>query len=615
MPRFQQKMAALVVVMLSAVPGLAIAQTACLAPDPAAGGPANAHTRYLETSMLPAVVDEATKPRTLAQRMAAWQVPGVTVAVIKDGKLDWARGWGVRDLSTCAPVTPDTAFQAASISKPVFAVLVMKLAEAGRLDIDADINLSLTSWKLPDAPVSSAPVSLRQLLSHTAGLTIHGFPGYERDETIPTLLGTLNGEPIPRGFAAQAGGATHAEGVVRELAPNTQWKYSGGGYVLAQQVVEDVTGEPMAATAQRLLLGPLGMTRSSFAQPPSAATLANAASGHDGAAVIPGGFNLYPQQGAAGLWTTPTDIARLFTDVRRAARGEAPALLNAASGAALTTPGLGDWAVGFAARGNGDERVIHHGGANSGFRNWATMFLDGGNGVIVMTNSNSGGALVDEIIRAVATDYGWSSLASQPLRDAPVPLATLESYRGYYAVGPVSALISVSDGRLYARTGGPLPERLVMLSPTRFRSSVSGIEGEFERGADGTVTGIRVIAGAPTMVLARGAAPAGDFASDPLLLRGSMNDWGTTQVMAATDGGAFMTEIKLAPGEYQFKLGTADWRMADLGADGMLPVAADGSAVRLQPRGANIILNVTEAGLYRFTLSSDAALTVAKIGQ
>jgi CubicO group peptidase (beta-lactamase class C family) len=139
----------------------------CPAPDAAAGGPVNAHTRYLETTMLPAVADEDSKPRTLAERMAAWQVPGVTVAVIKSGKLDWARGWGVRDLSTCAPVTPETAFQAASISKPVFAMVLMPLAEAGTLDIDADIATQLTSWTLPAAPaISDAPITLRQLLSH-----------------------------------------------------------------------------------------------------------------------------------------------------------------------------------------------------------------------------------------------------------------------------------------------------------------------------------------------------------------------------------------------------------------------------------------------------------------
>lgn len=605
--------------IVAAAPLSATAQpTNCPVPDQAAGGPVNAHTRHVETMMLPAIINEKTKPRTLAERMAAWRVPGVTVAVMKGGRLDWARGWGVRDVGSCAPVTPDTAFQAASISKPVFAVAVMKLAEAGVLDIDADIAKSLKSWQLPPAPaVSNAPITLRHLLSHTAGLTIHGFPGYERDEAIPTLTGTLNGEPIPRSFAVQAGGASHADGVVRELAPGTQWKYSGGGYVLAQQVVEDVTGEPLEAIAQRLVLGPLGMARSSFAQPPSAATLANASSGHGPAGVIPGGFNLYPQQGAAGLWTTPTDLAQFFSEVRRAARAEKPVLLNQASGAALTTPGLGDWAVGFGVRGQGADRAIHHGGANSGFRNWSMMFLDSGDGVIVMTNSDSGGALADEIMRTVANDYGWASLASQPLRDVPMPLAALEAYPGYYAVGPVAAQVTLVDGRLFARTGGPLPERLVMLSPTRFRASVSGVEGEFERGADGNVTGIRVVAGAPSMLLVRGPAPAGGFASEPILLRGSMNDWGTTQVLTDSGDGQFVTEVTLAPGDYQFKLGSADWRTADLGADGLVPVTTDGTPMTLQPRGANILLKIKDAGAYRFVLRTDAtgagSLAVTKV--
>lgn len=580
----------------------------CPTPDAAAGGPVNARTRYLETTMLPAVADEDSKPRTLAERMVAWQVPGVTVAVIRGGKLDWARGWGVRDASTCAPVTPDTAFQAASISKPVFAMAVMKLAEAGTLDIDADIATVLKSWTLPAAPtISDAPISLRQLLSHTAGLTIHGFPGYARDEDLPTLIDTLNGEPIPRSFAAMADGESHSEGVVRAQAPGTQWQYSGGGYVLAQRVVEDITGEPLERTAQQLVLRPLQMTRSSFTQPPTKATLANAASGHANGEVVPGGYNLYPQQGAAGLWTTPTDLARLMIDVQRSAASEQPGLLSRASAQAMTTAGLGDWAVGFGVRGTGADQTFHHGGANAGFRTWATMFTASGNGVIVMTNSDSGGALVDEIMRAVATDYGWTAMATRPLRDVPVPRETLERYAGYYAAEPVAAYVSTSEGKLFARTGGPLPERLVMLSPTRFRSTTSGIEGEFESAADGTITGIRVLAGAPTMTLLRMPAPAAAAAVPPILLRGSMNDWGTTNAFAPAGDSRWTATATLAAGDYQFKLGSEDWSAVNLGADGLLPIAVDGSAMPLTPQGANILLKIEAAGTYRFELGLDPA--------
>lgn len=580
----------------------------CPVPDAATGGPVNAHTRYLETTMLPAIADAETPPRTLAERMAAWQVPGVTIAVIRGGKLDWARGWGVRDVSTCAPVTPETAFQAASISKPVFAMVVMKLAEAGKLDIDADIATLLKSWTLPPAPaISDAPISLRQLLSHTAGLTLHGFPGYAPDETLPTLIDTLNGEPIPRSFAPMAGGAIHSEGVVRAHPPGTRWQYSGGGYVLAQRVVEDLIGEPLERTAQRLVLRPLHMKRSSYAQPPTQATLADAASGHANGEVVPGGYHLYPQHAAAGLWTTPTDLAHFLIDVQRSAAGEQPALLHRASAQAMTTAGLGDWAVGFGVRGTGADQAFHHGGANAGFRNWATMFTASGNGVIVMTNSDTGGALADEIMRAVATDYGWTAMATRPLRDVAVPRETLERYAGHYAAGPVTAHVSTAGGKLFARTDGPLPERMVMLTPTRFRTVTSGIDGEFESADDGTITGIRVLAGAPTMTLLRTPAPADTAPPPPILLRGSMNDWGTTTAFAPAGDARWTATATLAAGDYQFKLGSEDWNAVNLGADGLLPIAVDGSAMPLTPQGANILLKIEAAGTYRFELALDAA--------
>lgn len=157
------------------------------------------------------------------------------------------------------------------------------------------------------------------------------------------------------------------------------------------------------------------------------ATLANAAAGHANGERIPGGYNVYPQQGAAGLWTTPTDLARFMIDVQRSATGERPGLLSRASALAMTTAGLGDWAVGFGVRGAGADQAFHQGGANAGFRNWATMFTASGNGVIVMTNSDSGGALADAIMRAVATDYSWTAMATRPLRDVPVPRETLKS--------------------------------------------------------------------------------------------------------------------------------------------------------------------------------------------
>lgn len=229
--------------------------TPCAAPDEAAGGVSNAHTRYVETHLQPAVIKHGDKPFSLADRMRQYGVPGLTVAVIHKGKLDWARGWGVRDIASCAPVTPDTAFQAASISKVVTAVLALRLVEQGTIGLDSNINDALRSWKLPrDPKLVPDGVTLRELLSHTAGLGVHGFTGYLPGEPLPTTVQILDGVPPSK------------SGAVRSILPaGAQFEYSGGGYVVAQLALSDASKTPFPELAQREVLGPLDMTRSAFA--------------------------------------------------------------------------------------------------------------------------------------------------------------------------------------------------------------------------------------------------------------------------------------------------------------------------------------------------------------
>jgi CubicO group peptidase (beta-lactamase class C family) len=211
----------------------------------------------VEESLLPAVVvaGDSAPTFSIAARMEHYKVPGVSVAVIHDGKIEWAKGYGAREVGGTDSVTASTRFQAASISKPVAATAALRLVEEGRLELDANVNDALKSWRVPDNEFTAKqPVTLREILSHTAGLTVHGFPGYAVGEKVPSTVDVLDGK-----------GNTDAVRV--DTVPGAMWRYSGGGYTVAQLLVHDVTGEPFVAAMQRLVLDPLGMKQSTYEQP------------------------------------------------------------------------------------------------------------------------------------------------------------------------------------------------------------------------------------------------------------------------------------------------------------------------------------------------------------
>ncbi len=235
---------------------------------------------------------------TLADRMKELNVPGVSIAVIHEGKIEWAQGFGVRSLGG-PPVTADTMFQAGSISKPLAAMAALRLVQQGKLSLDNDVNTYLTSWKLPSDPVTAGePITLRELLTHTAGMTVHGFPGYASNVQVPTLVQVLNGEK-----------PANTPAIRSEAAPGVNWTYSGGGYTIMQQVLIDATKEPFQKLLHDSVLAPIGMSHSTYEQPLPKAfqTFAATPYSSDGE-VIEGGAHTYPEMAAAGLWTTPTDL-------------------------------------------------------------------------------------------------------------------------------------------------------------------------------------------------------------------------------------------------------------------------------------------------------------------
>ncbi len=428
----------------------------------------------IEAAVLPAftIAGEETPVVSLRERMKALGVPGVSVAVLNDSHIEWARGYGMADTASERIVTPMTLFQAASISKPVAALAALTLVEDGVITLDGDVNDRLRRWKVPDNEFTAEEkVTLRRILNHTAGTTVWGFPGYASKRERPSTLDVLDGE-----------GNTDAIRVFK--IPGESWRYSGGGYTVMQLLLMDVTGKSFPQLMKEIVLDPAGMSGSTYEQPLPEERWKEAATayGSDGSPVDEG-WHSYPEMAAAGLWTTPSDLARYALQVQRSFGGEPGAILSQSMAATMLTAGMNDHGLGPGVQGEGTR--FGHGGANAGFRASFTAFLREGRGAFVMTNSDSGGSLAQQIIFTIAAEYGWSGPV--PAEKVPVELdaSVLEGLAGDYEIVGTDTRIrlELSDGRLMLTTPG-LEDELLSESESRFflRSNGQTVEFQFEDG-------------------------------------------------------------------------------------------------------------------------------------
>ena len=342
-------------------------------------------------------------PLTLQEVMQRFRVPGVSVAVIKDFTIHWAKGYGVADVETGRPVQVDSLFQAASISKPVTAMAALHLVQDGRFSLDDDVNTLLKSWHVPKSDfVRDRPVTPRALFSHTSGADDgFGFPGYDPTAARPTVVQILDGEQ-----------PSNVGRVVFARPPFQAFKYSGGGLTIMQLALTDLTGESFAQLMKTRVLQPLGMVNSSYEQPLPDSVATRASRAHNGQGKGMGAaWHIYPEQAAAGLWTTPNDLARFAIEVQHAIRGPSGSILKQAMAREMVSPtGVGPFAVGLTVEKRNEGWYFSHGGSNWGFRCDLLAHVRKGYGVVVMTNSDAGAALISEIEARVASTYNWDSL-------------------------------------------------------------------------------------------------------------------------------------------------------------------------------------------------------------
>lgn len=406
-----------------------------------------------------AVTGQPVQRSSLAHDMDELHVPGVAIAVIKNGKVDWARGFGVTREGGEA-VSDRTLFQAGSVSKPIAAMAILKLVQDGGLPLDADVNTVLKSWKLPPSPYTAqTPVTLRALLSHTAGTTVHGFPGYAAGTPVPTVPQVLDG-------AAPA----NTKPVVVDTAVGQAYRYSGGGYTMAQLMATDATGETFPAIVARTVFKPIGMTASTEDQPLDAARLAHVALPHDAkGAPIEGGPHVYPEMAAAGLWTTADDLARFVIDLRGAVRGETGHALSPATAKLMLTPVKSEYGLGVGVHAEGDDITFGHDGSNVGYKAVMLGFVKSGDGVVVLTNGDKGYELGNRIVRAVAAAYGWPD-QRQVVRTAVALTADQRApYAGTFMIADVGDFtIHPGPDGLVAEIWKGSTEPLLAEAPGRF---------------------------------------------------------------------------------------------------------------------------------------------------
>lgn len=348
----------------------------------------------------------------------------------------------------------------------------------GQLDLDEDVNCYLTSWRIDPHMGWQPRISLRQLLSHTAGLTVHGFPGYQAGQNIPTLPQILNGESPANTNKVQV-----------NILPGTQFRYSGGGTTVAQQVVVDVVKKPFPQIMHELVFEPLCMTHTTFAQPLPKRWSKNVATGHLWNEIpVKGKYHTYPEMAAAGLWTTATDLAKVGVELLKILQTQSSTgLLSCELVASMLVPqlkhqvlGEGEFVgLGFFCNGKDNNFCFGHSGQDQGFVADMQFYKALGKGAVIMTNFNEGGMLIREIRRAIANEYAWPS---QVLADKkPVSLENIPNYIGRYVTSAgLEFLVSTTKECLSLVYEGQPPLSIYPTSPVEFYTPALNVVVRFE---------------------------------------------------------------------------------------------------------------------------------------
>lgn len=392
--------------------------------------------KAVEQNLIPYVPVKGFKGWNIKDRMAYYKVPGLSVAVIKNFKIDWAKGYGFANLEQKKPVTTETMFSAGSISKFVTAMAALELVEQGKLHLDSPINYYLASWKIKENDFTKKkPVTLRMLLSHTGGTSQSSYFGFTPDKNpLPSIVEILDGAAI-----------SESRPVVVNSQPGKEFRYSGGGSMIAQLAMMDLSGQFFDELLGELVFNRLTMNNTTFQQPVPAKFAQQTAWAYSSAPWFKGMPYVYPQQAAAGLYTTPTDLAKIFIDVQKSYQGKGEILQQSTARQMLSPQalvseggykeeiGIGPFLIQRMDNTETKGKYFEFTGVNAGFLAYGMADFEQGNGVIVMLNSGDDvNGLGKEIRRAVAKAYNWYQFLPQEISPIKMSNKALDKYVGRY---------------------------------------------------------------------------------------------------------------------------------------------------------------------------------------
>lgn len=418
----------------------------------------------------------------IRSQMQKRRIPGLSLAIIQDGKILKAQAYGFIDKDGKVPVTTNTLFQAGSVSKSVAAMGALYLVEDHKLSLDENVNVKLKSWKVPDNEFTSdKKVTLRGLLSHTTGLTVHGFPGYAVGAKIPSVVQVLDGTTPANTPAVRV-----------DFVPGSRWRYSGGGYTVMQQLMGDVTGADFPEFMKTNVLSPLGMKHSTYQQPlpPELAKLT--ATGHyNNRSLVEGRWHIYPEMAAAGLWTTPSDLARFAISIQNAYAGKSGSVLSQSMTRQMLTDQKNRDGLGVFLQGDSTTLRFGHNGRDEGFDALLTASVHKGQGVVVMINANDNSHMMGRIVDFIADYYHWDGFPAKTKPAAVnVDAKALKAFEGRYELfNNRIVTFEAQHQRLFTLEDGFVDEEFVPVADNKFTSTDRNVSVIFNTDVNGNVTG------------------------------------------------------------------------------------------------------------------------------
>jgi len=440
--------------------------------------------KNVEKGLLKAVFLKGLKPekKSLAERMQFYKVPGVSMAVMDQYKIEWARAYGVKDVQTLEPVTPDTVFQAGALSQPVAAAAALRFVDKGFLDLEGDVAGKLRSWKITQSPAAGRKkVLLSGLLTHSAGFPARVFPGIPQDKPVPSLVQVLNGEAPAETFPLEI-----------EYPPGSQALYTESGFVILQQLLADIDDSPFPALMKTAVLDPAGMSSSTFELPFPEGLRPRAAAGHmRNGQLLEGKWLNYPELAAKGLWSTASDLASFALEIVAEAMGKSTKILSASSARAMLTPRIGTRGLGFAGEGSAEDSHFFLQGKTEGFTCGLVFYPARGQGAVIISNSENGSLLIDEILRGISDAYKWPDYKAQERPLFRLDPSIYQQYVGRYQVTSDYFLdVTYEDYYLVIRPTGQAPTKFYVENQSMFFSMDPFIRIQFRKDEKGNVEGI-----------------------------------------------------------------------------------------------------------------------------